>query len=50
MRSRSEIATVNVTNANDARRRNKVIATMVIMSLDDRTYCARSAFSHLGLW
>ena len=26
---------------------NNVITTMVIMSLDDRTYCVRSAFTHL---
>ena len=29
---------------------NKVITTMVIRPLDDRTYCARSAFTHLGFW
>ena len=28
----------------------KVITTMVIGPLDDRTYCARSAFTHLVLW
>ena len=28
----------------------KVITTMVIGPLDDRTYCARSAFTHLGIW
>ena len=28
---------------------NKVVTTMVIWPLDDRTYCVRSAFSHLGL-
>ena len=26
---------------------NKVITTMVIRPLDDRTYCVRSAFTHL---
>ena len=29
---------------------NKVITTMVIRPLDDRTYCVQSAFTHLGLW
>ena len=29
---------------------NKVITTMVIGPLDDQTYCARSASTHLGLW
>ena len=29
---------------------NKVINTMVIGPLDDRTYCARSALIRLGLW
>ena len=29
---------------------NEVITTMVIRPLDDRTYCARSAFTHLRLW
>ena len=29
---------------------NKVIITMMIGPLDDYTYCARSAFTHLGLW
>ena len=29
---------------------DKVITTMVIRPHDDRTYCARSAFTHLGLW
>ena len=29
---------------------NKVITTMVTGPLDDRTYCARSVFTHLGLW
>ena len=28
----------------------KVITIMVIGPLDDCTYCARSAFTHLGLW
>ena len=31
-------------------RRHKVIARMVIGLLDDHTYCARCAFTHLGLW
>ena len=29
---------------------NKVITTKVIGLLDDRTYCARSVFTRLGLW
>ena len=29
---------------------NKVITTTVIRSVDDRTYCVRYAFTHLGLW
>ena len=30
--------------------KNKIITTMVIRPLADRTYCVRSAFPHLGLW
>ena len=30
--------------------RNKVITTMVIRPLNDRTNSAQSAFTHLGLW
>ena len=29
---------------------SKVIATLVIRPLDDRTYCARVALTHLRLW
>ena len=29
---------------------NKVITTMAIEPLDDHRYCARSVFTHLGLW
>ena len=29
---------------------HKVITTMLIGLLDDRTYCAQSAFTQLGLW
>ena len=29
---------------------NKFVATMAIRPLNDHTYCARAAFTHLGLW
>ena len=40
-----------ITDARFANKRtNKVITTRVIRPLDDRTYCVREAFTHLGRW
>ena len=38
------------TSLNLEPRGDKVITIIVIRPLDERTYCARSAFTHFGLW
>ena len=45
--------TTNIPNAPFGHKpltKDKVITTMVIGPFDDHTYCARSVFTHLGLW
>ena len=39
---------MNTVFGNDAG--NKVITTMMIRALNDRTYCVRYTFTHLGFW
>ena len=47
--SESSIYMAGVSNELTPIQKNKVLTTMVIEPLEDHAYCARSAFTHLGL-